>query len=320
MLIIGDETRDYGKLPWVTLSLLFINIFVFCVQGAVGDSFTNGFALVPEEISTGRDLVGVQETEVKFRNPERYDRRGRALPKIASEWITIEHYPGPFPIQLTLFTSMFLHGDLIHLICNMWFLAIFGRGVEYALRPGRFLLYYVICGIAGGIAQVIIDPHSMIPCIGASGAISGVMGAYLAINPMQKVNIWLGFYWGVVQVPAVVVLGIWFMLQYMAAGAALDAGVNTGTAYMAHVGGFVAGLFLIWGTILYYHFKTANEPPVDETPEATAAREALDMERDKLEAAFRNFASPRIDDKPHDEQPPPELEHSITVQRDRNLL
>jgi len=292
MLIVGDETRDYGKVPWVTGSLLFINVFVFALQGALGESFTNGFALVPEEIATGHDLVGPQQVDVKVESLRRYDSRGRSLPRYVTETVTIEHYPGPFPVYLTLFTSMFLHGDIFHLICNMWFLAIFGRSVEYALEPGRFLLYYVLCGMAGNLAQVLVDPHSIIPCLGASGAISGVMGSYLAIHLLQKVNVWLGFYWGVVQVPAAVVLGGWFLLQYIAAGAALEAGVQTGTAFMAHVGGFVAGLMIVWATIMYHQWRAST---LVEQP--TTQSEPLDGERDKLEAAFRNFATPPRQDE-----------------------
>jgi membrane associated rhomboid family serine protease len=253
-----------------------------------------GFALVPEELVTCHDLVGPQQAEVKVERQQRYDRHGRVTERYGTEWITIDHSHGPFPIFLTLLTSMFLHGDIIHLICNMWFLAVFGRAVEYALLPGRFLTYYVICGVAGGIAYVLADPHSIIPCVGASGAISGVMGAYLAIHPMRKVKMWVGIYWGVIEVPAVVVLGIWFLLQYAAAGAALEAGLHTGTAYMAHVGGFVAGLALIWGTILYYQFKQARMPPEEDTHTQPASESRADGPR--LEDAFR-MAPPRSNDR-----------------------
>lgn len=279
MFIVGDDTKEYGKIPWVTFSLLFLNILVFCVQGALGESFMVGFALVPEEITTGRDLTRPEQAEIKIPNPERRDRYGRPNQPYIKEWITIEHYCGPLPICLTLLTSMFLHGDTFHLVCNMWFLAVFGRSVEYALQPGRFLAYYIICGVAGGIAHVVSDPHSIIPCVGASGAISGVMGSYLAIHPMKKIKLWFGLYWGIIEVPAFIVLGLWFMSQYAAAGAAMDAGINTGTAYMAHIGGFVAGLVMIWGTIMYYQFKSARTPPAEEHRDPVAAREASLDER-----------------------------------------
>jgi membrane associated rhomboid family serine protease len=185
---------------------------------------------------------------------------------------------------------MFLHGDILHLAFNMWFLGVFGRAVEYALQPGRFLAYYILCGLAGGIAHVLADPHSIIPCVGASGAISGVMGSYLAIHPMRKVKLWLGILWGVIELPAIVVLGIWFLLQYAAAGATLESGVNSGTAYMAHVGGFVAGLLLIWGTIIYYSIKQARmTPPEDDETETPEVAREVDQTQARIEDAFRDW-------------------------------
>src|SRR5207237_3296662 len=118
--------------------------------------------------------------------------------------VAIPQAPGPFPIFLTLFTSMFLHGGLLHLIGNMWALAIFGRNVECAFDHGRFLAFYLFCGVVGGLVYTASDPSSVLPALGASGAISGVMGAYVAIHPLNPISIWFGFFIGVIKLPAFV--------------------------------------------------------------------------------------------------------------------
>src|SRR5205807_5684316 len=104
-----------------------------------------------------------------------------------------------------------------HLVGNMWFLVVFGRNVECALDHGRFLLFYVVCGVVGGLLYTINDASSVIPSLGASGAIAGVMGGYLAIHPFNPIALWFGFYFGVIRVPALIVVGGWFLLQYLAA-------------------------------------------------------------------------------------------------------
>jgi membrane associated rhomboid family serine protease len=146
----------------------------------------------------------------------------------------------------TLFTSMFLHGGWAHVIGNMWYLWIFGDNVEDRLGHARFLVFYLLCGLVAAIGQVVMDPTSTVPTIGASGAIAGVMGAYFVLYPRSRVLtlIPLIIFWEIVEIPAIFLLGFWFLLQLVSAGSitgSANAG-GGGVAFAAHVAGFVAGL------------------------------------------------------------------------------
>lgn len=146
------------------------------------------------------------------------------------------------PAELTLITSMFLHGGWLHLGGNMLFLWIFGDNVEDAMGPVRFLVFYLLCGIAAALAHVAVDPASQIPTVGASGAISGVLGAYLVLHPRAQVlTLFLRFF---ITLPAFVVLGLWFALQAVSATVATG-GEGGGVAWWAHIGGFIAGVVLV---------------------------------------------------------------------------
>jgi membrane associated rhomboid family serine protease len=149
------------------------------------------------------------------------------------------------PPTLTVFTSMFLHGGFMHLAGNMLYLWIFGNNVEDAMGHGRFVAFYVLCGAAAAAAQALPNPDSTIPMIGASGAISGVLGAYLLLYPHARVLVLvpLGFYTRLVRLPALLVLGLWFVLQLISSALADPA--RGGVAWGAHIGGFVAGLALV---------------------------------------------------------------------------
>jgi len=148
------------------------------------------------------------------------------------------------PAGATIFTSMFLHGGLLHLAGNMLYLWIFGDNIEDRMGRGRFIVFYLICGVVAALAQALPDPRSTIPMIGASGAISGVLGAYLLLYPHAKVLVALPFIvLYTFRVPAVLVLGLWFVGQLMSSATA-DPGAG-GVAFGAHIGGFVAGLVLI---------------------------------------------------------------------------
>ncbi|HUJ10951.1 MAG TPA: rhomboid family intramembrane serine protease [Verrucomicrobiae bacterium] len=148
---------------------------------------------------------------------------------------------------LTVFTSMFLHGGWLHIIGNMLFLWIFGNNIEDSVGHLRFVVFYLLCGIAAAAAQVATAPDSTVPMIGASGAISGVLGAYLLLFPRARVlvllPIWI--FWRVFYVPAVLMLVFWFGLQLLSGLAIRGANVSGGVAFWAHVGGFVAGMVLI---------------------------------------------------------------------------
>ena len=145
----------------------------------------------------------------------------------------------------TVVTSMFLHGSWMHLIGNMWFLWVFGNNIEDSMGHGRFVVFYLVCGGLATAAHVASNPGSGIPTVGASGAISGIMGAYLVLYPKVRVHtmIFLGIFFRVVPMTAWAILALWFGLQVLSG--ALDAGTGGGVAFWAHVGGFVAGVVLI---------------------------------------------------------------------------
>jgi membrane associated rhomboid family serine protease len=272
MLILGDEGHYHGRFPWVTVSLIVINVVVYVAQVFMGEPFTNGFSLVPEEIVTFQDLQGTKYIKVKVEAEGHFDHKGHYKPRFETRNFPIKHYPGPFPIYLTLFTSMFMHGNLFHLISNMWFLAIFGRNVECAMNHGRFLAFYAACGVFAGLCHVASEPHSIVPCLGASGAIAGVMGAYISIHPLNRIKIWLGWLFGVIEVPALVVIGIWFLLNYVSAVLTMDEeSGHGGVAYWSHLGGFVAG-FVILRAVVFY-LQRQHDAGALEEPEPLASPE-----------------------------------------------
>jgi membrane associated rhomboid family serine protease len=156
---------------------------------------------------------------------------------------------GPEPPYFTLVTSLFLHGGWVHLLGNMLYLWIFGNNVEDAMGHGRFTVFYLLCGFAAAAVQVAFQPDSPVPMVGASGAIAGVLGAYLVLFPHARILalVPLGFFTQLTEVPAVLFLPLWFLLQLLYGLASL--GVQTqlggGVAFWAHVGGFVAGVLLV---------------------------------------------------------------------------
>jgi membrane associated rhomboid family serine protease len=161
---------------------------------------------------------------------------------------------------LTLFTSMFLHGGWSHVIGNMWYLWIFGDNVEDSFGHGRFLVFYLICGMTAALGQIVMDPTSWLPTIGASGAIAGVMGAYFVLYPRSRVlTIIPPFLFNVIELPAIVLLGFWFLMQLVNAGAvAVTASTQGGgVAFAAHVAGFVVGMI---GVLVF----RKQQPPVWE--------------------------------------------------------
>lgn len=147
----------------------------------------------------------------------------------------------------TLFTSMFLHGGVLHILFNMWYLWIFGDNIEDVLGRGKFILFYLGAGLAASFVHAFSDPGSMIPTIGASGAIAGVLGAYALLYPWARVHTAVIFFYIIhlVMVPAVVMIGFWFVLQVISASVLWAAGATAGVAYWAHIGGFLAGMLLI---------------------------------------------------------------------------
>ena len=151
------------------------------------------------------------------------------------------------PPELSIVTSMFMHGGWMHIIGNMLYLWIFGNNIEDTLGHVRFVLFYLLCGVAAALAQSLIDTHSEVPMIGASGAIAGVLGAYMVLFPRAHVLVLvpLGFFTQLLRLPALLVLGFWFVLQFIEGGL-MAPGEEGGVAYWAHIGGFVAGIVLIF--------------------------------------------------------------------------
>jgi len=158
----------------------------------------------------------------------------------------LEYVVEPTPNFLSVVTHMFMHGGWLHIIGNMWFLYVFGDNVEDALGSARFAVFYLVCGLAALVLQVVLHPSSTVPMVGASGAISGVMGAYIVLYPRAPVHmlVFLGFFITRIVVPAFFMLGYWFLLQ-LAGGLFSLGGTGGGVAFWAHVGGFVAGILLV---------------------------------------------------------------------------
>lgn len=226
MLIpIGDDDRHLSRPATVTYLLIAANLVVFFVlqRGGEANDFTYGYSVVPYELTRGVDLVG----------PQAAAGASEALP----------HAPGPTPIYLTILTSMFMHGGYFHLFGNLLYLWIFGDNIEHRFGRSAFILLYFASGIAGTVVQVFLAPSSIIPNLGASGAISGVMGAYLMLFPRNRVQALFFFF--IVSVPAVLVIGLWIAMQIVEGFGTLSAvGSEGGVAYGAHVGGFFAGAIL----------------------------------------------------------------------------
>ncbi len=215
MLPIGDDQVEGEPARFVTLALVAANVLAFLVElGQPSEralqSFVQAWGVVPKEYSTQTDLV-----------------------------------PGiPLPFWSTLLTSMFLHGGWAHLGGNMLYLWIFGDNLEKVMGRLRFLIFYLVCGIAATFAHIAFNAGSTVPTVGASGAISGILGGYMLMFPRNRVRVLVRG--GVTSVPAFVMLGMWILIQLVSGfGAIANTEQTGGVAFMAHVGGFVAGLLLV---------------------------------------------------------------------------
>ena len=225
---IGDDNSDRLTMPYVNWAFIAINILVFVFLQGLGNNerFTYAYSTVPQEIRTGRDVVTSDRTVVDEASGQRYMQPGLQ--------------PTPVPVYLTLLISMFMHGGIMHLVGNMLYLFIFGDNIEDRLGHLRYAVFYLVCGILAGLAHVLTNLDSTIPSLGASGAISGVMGGYILLFPKRRVRVIM--LQMVTQVPAYVALGLWIVLQLVEGYVSQGRG---GVAYAAHVGGFIAGLVLI---------------------------------------------------------------------------
>jgi membrane associated rhomboid family serine protease len=223
------DENETQRTPVVTMTLIALNVAAFVIlQGAGAErplaASVCNLGLIPAE------LMASVPPGAGFR---------------IDEGLVCVTDPGRQP--LNLFTSMFLHGGWLHLLGNMWFLWLFGNNIEDSMTRLRFLVFYLLCGVAAALAQVLADPRSVVPMVGASGAISGVMGAYLVLFPRVRVftMVPLGFYATSVALPAWVMLIYWMVIQLVSQAASTLRAQQGGVAYWAHIGGFAAGVALI---------------------------------------------------------------------------
>lgn len=218
MFPIADDNSEIRIVPFVTYAIIALNVLVFVLLQGLGSNsaFTYAFSLVPKEITTGTDLVGNYEG--------------------------INHAAEPISVYFNLLSSMFMHGDIMHIFGNMLFLWIFADNIENRIGHLRFVVFYLICGLAAAFGQIVMDTNSVIPMLGASGAISGVLGGYLLLFPNKQVRA-IMFNFVMTTIPAFVALGLWIGFQLLQGF--LTNGQKGGVAYAAHIGGFVAGLVLI---------------------------------------------------------------------------
>ena len=222
MIPIGDDNRARRRTPVVVIALILLNAAVFIyeltLQAQGGDAL-------------GRFIYSYGAIPVELRHLEDYP------PTI------------PYPIWVTAFTSMFMHGGWLHLIGNMLFLWVFGDNVEDDMGHARFAVFYLLCGLGAVTLQTLIDTTSTQPMVGASGAISGVMAAYLVLFPGGRIRVlvWLGIFVTVIAMPAVGGIGYWIVLQFISGLASVgpDTAQTGGVAYFAHIGGVVTGLLAV---------------------------------------------------------------------------
>jgi len=227
MFPIGDDNSDRTIQPIVNYAIIGLNVLVFVLLQQLGtnEAFDYAFSLVPKEITTGVDLVGPQIV---------VDPSG-------GEAARIMLYDTPLPVYFNFLTSMFMHGGFMHLFGNMMFLLIFGDNLENLIGHVKYAVFYLVCGFAAAAAQIFMDPNSVIPMLGASGAISGVLGGYVVLFPTRKVRAIIFNF--LTTIPAIGAIGIWIAYQAIL-GWFTPAGTG-GVAYAAHIGGFVAGAALI---------------------------------------------------------------------------
>jgi membrane associated rhomboid family serine protease len=233
VLPLGDLEKT-RIVPIATYALIALNVVMFVVQAERGDAFTAAYAATPYEIAHNEDLT--EPLEVVIRTDA--GPRVRVIPEAAAG----------FPVWLTMVSAMFLHGSVMHLAGNMLYLWIFGDNVEEVLGTFRYVAVYLACGLVGTLLQVAANPDSVIPTLGASGAIAGVMGAYVVWFPRNRVRVLVFRF--IFLCPALVAVGIWIALQvWEGVGTFRHMGQAGGVAYLAHVGGAATGIFV---ALLFY--------------------------------------------------------------------
>ena len=232
---IADDNSDRTIQPYVTYVLIALNVLVWIIfQGMSGESaFTYSYSTVPAEIIKGHDFIT---------DPQLY-----VDPNTGNRFLIPGLGPTKIPVYFTLLTSMFMHGGWAHLGGNMLYLWIFGDNIENRLGHKRYIVFYLLTGVIASLshvfATVMSTQNSLVPSLGASGAISGVLGAYILLFPKRTVKMFV--IRGVIDVPSYVALGFWIALQVVSGLGLLGEASGGGVAYAAHIGGFIAGLLLI---------------------------------------------------------------------------
>jgi membrane associated rhomboid family serine protease len=235
MFPIGDDNSDRTITPYVNYLIIALNVIVFVfLQGLSGDNpFTYSYSTVPGEILSGHDIVTDAQVVTDSVTGQRF-----SIPGLG---------PTLIPVYFTLITSMFMHGGIAHIAGNMLYLWIFGDNIENALGHKRYLLFYLLCGIIASLSHVfvtkILGQSLLVPSLGASGAISGVLGAYILLFPRRRVT--MLFIRFISHVSAFWAIGIWIVFQIISGLGMLGGSDTGGVAYAAHIGGFLAGLVLI---------------------------------------------------------------------------
>src|SRR5437016_3142422 len=227
MIPIKDYAGPRRRMPWVTWGLIAVNVIIFLYQVSLGSdaqAFMFAYSVVPVALAHG-----IPQT---------------SLPGVPANL----PFHTPNPVYLTLITSQFLHAGWLHIAGNMLFLYVFGDNVEDRMGHFWYLVFYLLCGVVAGITQIAVAPDSAIPSLGASGAIAGVLAAYLVLFPSARVKtiIFIFIFITIVTVPAIVLIGLWFLLQFfdgLASLSTVQQGME-GVAYFAHVGGFLTGLII----------------------------------------------------------------------------
>ena len=232
---LGDDNSDRRIRPVVNYTLIAINLLVFFFLQGLGQNyqFTYAFSTVPQEILSGQDIV----TEDRIVADPASGTRVR-VPGLQRT---------PLSVYLTLIFSMFMHGGLMHLLGNMLYLHIFGDNIENLLGHLRYAVFYLCCGILASLAHVFssaaLGANLLIPSLGASGAISGVLGGYFLFFPKRRVRVL--FFRSVIQLPALIAIGVWFLFKIISSLGMFSGGSGGGVAYGAHIGGFIAGMLVI---------------------------------------------------------------------------
>jgi len=212
-MIPYKDDNPINIIPVSTILIISLNMLVFIMQLLSGEdskSIVYSYGAIPQNI------VGFQSNQ-------------------------------PIPAYMTIFSSMFMHGGVFHIAWNMLYFWIFGNNIEERLGHIRFIFFYLFCGVAAALSHILLSPDSNVPMIGASGAVSGMLGAYILLFPMAQVRtiVLLGFYITVVKIPALIVIGFWAIIQVVSGLLSQGNAAHGGIAFFAHVGGFVAGLFTI---------------------------------------------------------------------------